>query len=331
MRPLSHLTVIDYASGAAGSFAAMLFCQGGATVYKVRTGDKPETDDAIFTDAYLNSGKIVVSAEDEPGLRSTVDVAIADPEHDWAAYLDGRRVPVTGTVHSAGPDGPKSDWHLNEMMIATLGGATVYSVTADGTPAFGFGERYQRVAGMYLYTALLAVLHEGSAARAFPQVQVSELETVVSLLGYSTTQFAYNGSDALVGQAGPRYTLRCTDGYIVLGANGEWANLTKLFSDPELATDPRFLTQGARFEHAHILGRMVTEWAAAKSVAEAIEVAAACTVPVVPLASTQSLLDDDHLRQRDAWETVEVPGRSRGRAPRAAALFNGRRLSRSPS
>jgi crotonobetainyl-CoA:carnitine CoA-transferase CaiB-like acyl-CoA transferase len=329
VRPLAHLKVLDAASGAAGSFAALMFVQGGATVYKVAAPDEPAGGQP-FVMAYLDAGKTVIPPADEPGLRSEVDVVIADPGHDWTPWLDeAAHSVVSGAVYGIGPDGPKAHWRVNEMVIATLGGATEYTTTPAGVPAFGYGQRYQRVAGMYLYAALLAVLHAGSRAQVHPQVQVSEFETVVSLLGYSTTQYAYNGSNAIVGQAGPRYTLRCTDGYLVLGANGDWENLSKLFPDPALATDSRFATQGARYKHAEILGGMLVEWSADKTVAEAVASAAACTVPVVPLATADSLLNDDHLRQRDAWERVDVPGHGTGRAPRAAAILDGHRLSRS--
>ena len=312
LQPLLGIRVLQVGDFEPVAYCGMLFVQGGAEV--VRVASEPASSDssspewAAVRSAYLNDSKanLEVAEGDIPELiarAAEFDVIIA------GADSRGRIFPLT-TRHRF------RSRSLDTVGVArTTGGSAMSScspraVALRNTQWMKRGRRsmvtvggIHYLAGNYAFVAALALCYQGRrSVSAHPRIEVSVLETVVSMLGYSTTQYSYNGTSGVSGQAGPRFTLRCTDGYIVLGANGSWPPIAAMIGHEDLADDPRFFTQGARFKHVPELGAMVEEWAGRVSIAEAVRQAEPLSVPLVALASGVDLMADQHLADRDAWE-----------------------------
>lgn len=340
LQPLGGLRVLEVADSKAAAYCGMLFAQGGANVSRV-TIDRPEkTASSLWTEvrsAYLNNAKSEVAVKDGDvqhliALAMESDVIIGGADFPWDEMAGMvHSLPVSVEITPFGHGGPHDDWLGNELVLASRGGATEYTVDEQGTPVYGHGRRFQYLAGNYAFVASLAILYGGSrtSTTAAPRIEVSVLETVVSMLGYSTTQYSYNGTSGITGQAGPRFTLRCRDGYIVLGANGNWPPIAAMIGRQDLTDDPRFVTQGQRYANAGELGKMVEAWAAQSTIADAVKQAESLSVPLVALATGEDLLTDQHLADRDAWEVIDVPGLGTGKVPRAPYIIDGHRMGRS--
>jgi crotonobetainyl-CoA:carnitine CoA-transferase CaiB-like acyl-CoA transferase len=338
-KPLRELRVLEVGNCEASAYCGMLFAQGGAEVSRVGSDARAEVASSTWAtvrSAYLNSGKreVLLPQSDIHHLVTLAgenDVVIAGADFPWDEIEKlPHPQPVSVLITPFGRGGPHDEWLGTELVLASRGGATEYTVDEHGTPVYGHGRRFQYLAGTYAFVTALALLHDRSPTSELthPRVEVSMLETVVSMLGYPTTQYSYNGTSGVTGQAGPRYTLRCSDGYIVLGANGNWPPIAAMIGRPDLAEDPRFVTQGQRFEHAGELGKMVEAWAAQSTIAEAVQQAEDLSVPLVALATGEDLVTDEHLAGRDAWEVIEVPGIGAGKAPRAPYIIDGQRVGR---
>lgn len=328
-RLLAGTRVLDLSTEIPGAYCALQFVQAGAEVDRLDdVGQTLSGWDAIL-DAYLHDGKrrrtgrAAAAIEDMVG---DVDVVIGEPDLPWIDLAPRLRADaVTATVDPFGEDGPYRNWRGTELIYASAGGATGYTRAPDGQPVYGFGHRYEMLAGLYLFTAACAVLggnqRPGESAKV-PMLRVSVLETVASVLPYLTTQYAYNGSASTVEQSGPRYTGTCRDGYVVIYAGGPWSDIVAMFEQPELTDDPRFAESGARFRNEAELGRMLDAWCRERTVAQVLAAADRANVAISPAVALSDVLDDEQLALRHAWHSVEVPSVGVGRAPREAYVVD---------
>jgi len=325
---LGGIHVVSIGHSPAIRFCGWTFANNGAQVTVVRSGDPTDR----WSDGFLNQGSTVVDDADTGQLGSlikNVDILIADPDFDWKS-LDTVQRPITGTVHPFGPDGPYADWHGNELIYASLGGASLYTLNRDGTPVYGFGDRYQYLAGVYLYTALTScLLKENPSSSALPQVQVSAYESVVSLLPYLTTQYEYNGSGSTQEQSGPRYVCKCRDGWVAIYAGRDWSDIAAVLSDPALEDDERFIGEGNRFANSEALNVLFDSWCADKALEEACALGEKQNVAISAVRSPAFMLDDPALAARDGWRDTVVGDRP-GRVPVLPYTVNGRRPHHTP-
>lgn len=299
---LSHVRVLDAGTSPASRYCGWLFVQNGATVVDAGSHGPQVTPEAAD---FLDTGKAAGSPDG--ALDGTFDVVLVDagtPE-DLLQRVEGAT--VTGRVDRYGPVGPRADWQADELVLAALGGAAAYTRGRDGAPVYGFGLRYQYLAGLYLYLGLTAALAD-EGAPAGREIAVSELETVASLLPYATTQFAYNGSESILEQSGPRFVVGCADGWLVVYAGLAWPALVGMLDRPDLADDERFVALDVRFRHVAELGALFDDWGAQRTVAEALAAATEHDVAATAVRSPAEVLADEELAARGTWHPVDGGG-----------------------
>ncbi|PUA82628.1 CoA transferase [Nocardioides currus] len=300
-RWLEHLVVVDAGTTPATRYAGWLFVQNGATVL-----DRPSPDTSgQVTEAardFLDTGK--VGSADQP---ARVDVLLRDTGTVPTALAGLPPAGLVGVTSDFDLHGPRAGWVGDELVTAALGGAAGYTRSRTGAPVYGFGYRYQYLAGLYLFTALVAEL-SGGGRESGKEVAVSVFETVASLLPYPTTQFAYNGSDSILEQSGPRFVVACRDGWVVVYAGLAWPAIVGLVDRADLLGDARFVELGERFRHVRELGDLFDEWGARLTVAEALAEAALHDVAASVVRSPRDVLDDPDLRSRGAFREARGGG-----------------------
>lgn len=320
---LEGLTVIEVGEEPAVRFCGWLFAMNGATVVRLAEPGPGSPHADSWSEHYLNARKSLVLPDAPHAARhaestSDADVVIGDPDTDWSQF-DGNRS-VTGTVDGFGVDGPYANWQGNELVYATLGGASGYTFTREGTPVYGYGDRYQYLAGMYLYQAVCACLLQadlnkgGPEAATVPRVRISNFESVVSLLPYLTTQYEYNGVESTTEQSGPRFVSQCKDGFIVVYAGFAWEPIATTLERPDLLTDERFVENGARFDNILALGEVLDEWSATRSVEQACSAGREHNVAITEVRDPEAALREESLSRRGAWYDLAVDSRD-GRIP----------------
>lgn len=273
---LQRLSVLEAGESPAVRYCGRLLSLAGADVDYDATARHRRPPTAV--DDYLDHGKRPLESPDASA--GGYDLVIGDPEYDWDG-LPGEV--VTGTVDPFSATGSRAAWTASEMVLASIGGSTNYTMASDGTPVYGFGRRFQYLAGTDLYTALVSLLGVEPPARpVHPRVRVANDEVVTALLPYGTTQYAYNGTTTTVEQSGPRFVAACSDGYLCVYAGGSWADQAELLGDIVDPEDPRFTAIGSRFAHAEELGELIQKWSGNHTVAEAVRAADAASVAVAP-------------------------------------------------
>ena len=289
---LSHLRVLDAGTTPATRYCGWMFVQNGAVVVDAGSTGPDMTEEAAD---FLDTGK-------RAGAPSgAFDIVLVDDGSD----IDPPDGALIGRIDSFGGGGPRARWVCDELVLAALGGAAEYTRSRDGRPVYGFGLRYRYLAGLYLYVGLTAAL---AAPGATHEIAVSEFETVVSLLPYATTQYAYNGSESLLEQSGPRFVVGCSDGWIVVYAGLAWSALVGLLGRDDLLDDPRFVELDARFRNVDALAALFDEWGARSTVAHALRSAVEHDVAATAVRSPAEVLADQDLAARGTWHPVRGGG-----------------------
>lgn len=291
---LSHVRVLDAGTTPAAHYCGWLFVQNGAVVVNAGHHGPDVPDEAAD---FLDTGKT------SEGARHDYDIVLVDEgsaDLPPAARLIGR-------ADRFGAGGPRAHWVADELVLAAAGGAAGYTRGRDGGPVYGFGLRYQYLAGLYLYIGLTAALADPSTP-AGTEIGVSELDTVASLLPYATTQYEYNGSESILEQSGPRFVVACRDGWVVVYAGLAWPALVAMLGRTDLLDDDRFVALDVRFQHVDELAELFDEWGAGITVAEALAAGTAHDVATSSVRSPSDVLADEELADRGTWHSVRGGG-----------------------
>ena len=273
MTPLDGLLVADFSRVLAGPLATMTLADLGATVVKVErpgAGDETRSWGPPWTDgstAYfdcVNRSKLGITLEltDEDDQKSArelarrADVVIHNLRGMQRYGLD------YDTVATTNPDvvycsitgfGPDSDRPGYDFLVQAVGGLMSITGDRDGDPRKVGVALVDVLTGKDAVIGILAALNARARTGGGEHVQVDLLS---SLLGGMVNQVAgYLATGIAPGRMGnqhpsiaPYETLHCADGLIAVacGNDAQFARLAAALDVPELAADPRFVSNPAR-------------------------------------------------------------------------------------
>jgi formyl-CoA transferase len=117
-----------------------------------------------------------------------------------------------------------------------------------------------------------------------------------------------------MGRGIPSTTYPCAPGgpndYAFITAQQQmWPAFTAAIGRPELAADPRFATEDARWENRVALNAIIEEWTRARSKHEVMRILGAAGVPCGACQDTGEVLADPHLKAREMIVDVDFPTR----------------------
>ncbi len=105
------------------------------------------------------------------------------------------------------------------------------------------------------------------------------------------------------------YQTKGTDQWLALSiqTDGQWATLTVLMQQPELASDPRFCTATARQHNRSAVNALVAAWCLTHTPQALFEQLQTHGIAAAPVLNSRDLLRDPHLKHRNFYETVIHP------------------------
>jgi formyl-CoA transferase len=188
------------------------------------------------------------------------------------------------------------------------------------------------VSGLNVALAVTAALREREVSGQGQYVDVSLLESAVSLAVWEAGRFFATGEvggplgSAHQSQA-PYQAVRTADGWVTLGAitPKTWIGLCTVLGLEELLDDDRFATSSSRHDHRGPLLQFVEERTGARSTAELVDRLERAGVPCAPIADYGEVFTDDHLSARDFF--WDAPHRVAGDVRQVGSPM---RLSRTP-
>ena len=156
---------------------------------------------------------------------------------------------------------------------------------------------------------------------AITESVLAVLESVVS--EYSATGAVRGRTGSILPGVAPSNLYPTADGtWILIGANadGIFRRLAQAMGQPELGTDERYATHGARGRHQHELDDWIAQWTVRHDLDDLVTLLEAHGVPAGPVNDAAALVADPHLRAREAVISIETedfgPLEMQGIAPR---------------
>lgn len=300
-KPLTGLTVVEWATGVASPYCGKLLAGFGAEVIKVEppggdpvrhqppfAGDVPDPDRGILF-LYLNTAKRGVRIDTaQPAGRRLLDdlvrgaaILIEDRRpadlaalglgyDHWAALNPGL---IVTSITPFGQTGPRADhraYHLNSFHAGGEGYTLAGSLTGVDRPPVKVGSRVGDFdAGVSGLIATLAAVYHREITGAGQHVDVSAQDAGLSLSRVLHGRSTWDGliETRLVRQRRPGTLLKCGRGYVevVLVTDETWATMCRVIGRPELVTDPRYVNRYERERRSSEINALLEEWAAGYS------------------------------------------------------------------
>jgi len=345
--PLNGIKVIELAQIMAGPTCGMLLADMGADVIKVEKlpgGDDTRSytepsingESAAFMILNRNKRGIAVNLKTPGGLEvvkkllAHADVVTENYRkgtleklglgYDVLQALNPRLIYCA--VSGYGRTGPYAD--KGGFDLIAQGFAGIMSITGEpgGPPAKSGTSIADINAGILAALGIVSALVARSTTGKGQMVETSLMEAAIQQTYWQAAIYFASGKNPQpTGSAhiltAPYQAFPTQDGWInVGGANqSNWERIVKVIGRPELAQDPRFLTNGDRMKNLAALTPLIAQPLKARPSAEWIREFEAAGVPVGPVNKIGDMLADEQVRARDM--VVEV---DHARAGRVKAL-----------
>lgn len=328
--PLSGLRVLDLGRHLAGPTCAMWLGDLGADVIKIEHPERGEDgrsagppffsgESAFFLSANRNKRSLALDLKRVEGrnlfgrLADSADVIIEnfrpgvmDALGIGYATISARNPRIIFcSISGYGADGPFAERPGFDQIIQGTSG--LMSVTGfEGGPPVRVGIPIaDLLTGLFGAYGVLAALQVRQRTGRGQVVQTSLLESMVGMLTFQAVRYLNGGG--VPPPAGNHHPInapygvyRTKDGYITLGATGDkrWRSFCDLLGAPEWFDDPRFNSNGGRFQHRYELAKLIEERLQAKTSDEWEQILNDHGIPCGPIYPMDQALDHPQVRHR---------------------------------
>ena len=299
-------------------------------------------DSAYFTSANRGKKSITVNVAKPEGqalIRALIpecDVLIENYKHgDLARYglgyddlKDVNPRLVYCSVTGFGQTGPYRERPGYDFMIQGMGGMMSVTGEPDGAPGGGPQRAGVPIAdiitGMYASIAICAALANRAETGKGQHLDLALLDSQIALLAYQNTNYFSTGTPPRrIGNLHPNIVpyqpFKSSDGEVIVACGND--NLFRKFCDaaghPELATDPRFATNGKRVENRAEMTRLIQDIFGNKTTAEWLALLEAAGVPNGPINNIAQVFEEPQVRARGV--KIELDHTAAGKLPLVAS------------
>lgn len=356
--PLNGVRILDLTSVLVGPYATQILGDLGADVLKV---ESPAGDNvrgigpmrhpgmgAIFLHANRSKRSIVLDLKAPDGRQALLDLARnADVlihnvrpramarlglSYDDLAAVNPSIIYVA--VTGFGQDGPYAEKPAYDDLIQ--GAAAIPTLIADssgGDPRYVPATMADRTVGLHAVYAVAAALFHRERTGEGQEIEIPMFEAMTEfVLGDHMGGMTFEPPLGPTGYprllARHRRPYRTSDGHIcvVIYNDKQWRNFFTLIGrEGELDSDPRFADIGSRTRHINELYGLVADAIATRSTADWLAALTEADIPVMPLHTPDSLIDDGHHAATSFLRTVEHPHEGTVRSIGVPTRWSGRR------
>jgi crotonobetainyl-CoA:carnitine CoA-transferase CaiB-like acyl-CoA transferase len=345
-RPLAGVRIIDFSHVLAGPFATRILADLGADVIRVQTTVRAvgtAANDYPYSTMWGRSKRsITLDMRDERAvkvLRSLVEQAdvvienfsagvLDDWGAGWAELSSWNDQVIYISMQGAGTDGPWREYVTFAPTVHALCGLTALS-GPEGRVDCGPGVALNdHTSGLAAALSLLAALEARRRTGVGQHIDLSQFEVGTFLTGPAVLDYLANGREARA--AGTRDAFADhVPSDVVPTAGGGWLAVTARDDDdwsrlaPLLGAPTEWASADTRRSHRSDVRRLLEQWAASRSAADAEAELQGHGVPASMVQDAATLTGDDpQLRHRD-WElALESPIWGTQRTDRFPALVH---------
>ena len=222
---------------------------------------------------------------------------------------------VTG-FGQTGPYAPRAGY---DYLAQGAGGIMSLTGEPEGEPMkVGVGIA-DVMCGMYASSAILAALHHRTQTGEGQYIDLALLDTQVAWLVNEGLNYLTSGKiPKRQGSEHPNIVpykvLPTSDGYFILavGNDRQFQRFCAFAGAPELAEDPRFLTNRSRVENREALYALLPDLTIKKSQEEWIAGLEGLGVPAGPVNNLEQVFSDPHILERGMKVSVPDPTTQKG-------------------
>ena len=328
--PLAGVRVLDLGRHLAGPTCAMLLGDLGADVIKIEKPDVGEDGraagppffdgiSAFFLSANRNKRSFTLDFKRPEGqelfrrLAETADVVV---DNFRPGVMDALGIGYEATsarnpriiycsISGFGADGPFADRPGLDQIIQGVSGLMSVTGFAGEEPVRVGIPIADLLTGLYAAYGVLAALQARERTGRGQIVNTSLLEAMVGTMGFQAVRYL-NGA-GVPPPAGnhhpinaPYGVFRAKDGYLTLGATGEkrWPKFCELLDAQEWLDDPRFQTNGGRYENRLVLAKLINEKLQARTIDEWERFFNEAGIPAGPVNTMDGALNHPQVRHR---------------------------------
>ena len=356
--PLNGVRILDLTSVLVGPYATQILGDLGADVLKV---ESPAGDNvrgigpmrhpgmgAIFLHANRSKRSIVLDLKTPDGRQALLDLArnadvlihnvrpramarLGLSYDDLAAVNPSI---IYAAVTGFGQDGPYAEKPAYDDLIQ--GAAAIPTLIADssgGDPRYVPATMADRTVGLHAVYAVAPALFHRERTGEGQEIEIPMFEAMTEfVLGDHMGGMTFEPPLGPTGYprllARHRRPYRTSDGHIcvVIYNDKQWRNFFTLIGrEGELDSDPRFADIGSRTRHINELYGLVADAIATRSTADWLAALTKADIPVMPLHTPDSLIDDGHHAATGFLRTVEHPHEGTVRSIGVPTRWSGRR------
>lgn len=343
---LEGLLVLDLSRILAGPTCTQLLGDLGATVIKIenpgtggddtRTWGPPfvETPDgasdlsAYFLAANRNKLSIAVdiaTPEGQAQIRAFAEVADVVVENfkpgglakyglDYATLSEAHPDLIYCSISGFGQTGPNRHLPGYDLMAQGLGGIMSITGDPDGPPMKVGVAVADVVCGLYATVGILAALRHRDQTGEGQHIDLALVDSQMAwLINQGTNYLASGHVPHRTGNAHPNIcpyeVFACANGHLILavGNDGQFQRFCTAMDTPELAEDPRFLTNPLRRDNRDVLIARIHELFATRSRDAILATLAGVNVPAGPIQTVAEALASDQAKARAMVVTMDHP------------------------
>lgn len=231
-------------------------------------------------------------------------------ELDYDSLKDVSPSLIYCSITGFGLSGPRSQQPAYDFMIQALGG--LMSVTGRGDDEEGAGPQkvgipiVDIVTGMYAAVAVLAALEQRRKTGKGDHIDLGMLDVQTAILANQAMNYLL--TDQVPKRTGnrhpniqPQNVFACQKGQIAIavGNDEQFRSLAKVLDLPELADDPRFLTNRGRVENLSALYEILIDGFSKANALDWERKLSTANVPAGRINSIDQVLADEQVVYRD--------------------------------
>lgn len=336
--PLEGLIVLDLTRVLVGPYATMILADLGANVIKIEmpgTGDDARAfpphingESAYFMSLNRNKRGMTLNLKRDAGkqvfrdLVQKADILVENFRPGTMAKLglayETLREVNPRLIYAAasgfGHTGPYSRRAAYDAIVQAMGGIMSVTGQAGGEPTRVGTSMGDITAGLFTAIGVLtAVIHRDKTGTG-QMVDVAMLDSQVAILENAIARYTVTGQvPEPIGNRHPSIipfeTFATADGTIMIAAGNDvlWRKLCVAMGQPDLADDPRFVTNPLRAENYDVLRPILAELIVGKETAVWLQILDEAGVPSGPINNVAQVIADPQVQAREMIVPVEHP------------------------
>lgn len=337
--PLEGITVVDFSRVLSGPYCTMMLADLGARVIKVErvgTGDDtrafgPFIDGESAYFMCFNRGKESIaldfkSPRDRELLDRLLDKADVVVENFRPGVMDrlgygAEQLSLThphivyASISGFGHTGPYKDLPGYDIVVQAMGGVMSLTGWPDDPPARVGTSIGDLGAALFGVIGILAGLYKRSGDAQGTHVDIAMLDCQAALMETAFARFDVEKRvPTRTGDAHPSLapfeSYAAKDGRVVIAAGNDqlFLLMADALGEPELALDPKFLTNDLRVQNRPALSEAIERITRSGLVERWLDKLNAAGVPCAPINTIEKLMDHPQLLARNMF--IEVQGES---------------------